>query len=70
MIMTEPEAKEKWCPQSMVSQAGEHSYNRCHDWENTFIPLACKCIGSRCMWWVWHDGEEADAKRRGRCKGE
>jgi hypothetical protein len=77
MILTEEEAKGKWCPHARVifnhrdeEKMRTHaatSYNRSSD----PMPLS-NCIGSGCMAWKWIDSEylaEADpaVERRGRC---
>lgn len=41
MIVTEEEAKEKWCPYA----------TGCKDINPQ---LTRKCIGSECMWWRWY----------------
>jgi len=51
MICTEQEAAEKWCPQAMMQDRAP--WNRDHIHHNLGGPL---CIGSRCMMWVWLDG--------------
>lgn len=52
MIMTEAEAKEKWCPfvRQMHAQF-ELSFNRMHPGG---IAENCNCIASDCMAWRWY----------------
>lgn len=55
-VMTEAEAAEKWCPHAVRPMPEEPHYEQ---------PLvanrggtgmgACSCLGSRCMFWQWHD---------------
>lgn len=52
MSMTESEAKTKWCPKSVTSQADEHSFNRYGNAGKADFPYDCRCIASRCMWWA------------------
>ena len=54
MIVTEEQARRKWCPQAMsyASHLGGHAaVNRRHDtgepWQD------CNCIASDCMMWRW-----------------
>lgn len=54
MLVTETEAKTKWCPMIRIS-----------DGSNTLgvgrqDPL-CRCIASGCMMWQWDDGHPANA---------
>jgi len=60
MIVTEEQAKNKWCPMSRVADIsdgdGEYipvGYNR---WSNGDISLGSYCIGSECMAWVEYEG--------------
>ena len=57
-MMTEDEAKQKWCPFARVSAVQENSvtpsFNRAATKEaDTMTPAASKCIGSACMAWRW-----------------
>ena len=67
MIITEEEAKTKWCPHTRVNH-GTSVFNRASQWvkaqlskyqsadDNKFFQEqeeACRCIGSGCMMWVW-----------------
>ena len=51
MILTEEEAKTKWCPQRRDPwfdySNGEKVYVSCND------PSECKCFASGCMMWRW-----------------
>ena len=52
--MTEDEAKTKWCPKTKKS--GEMINMK-------FIPdIACCCIASQCVWWVWDEYEDVGDK--------
>jgi len=53
MIVTEAEAAEKWCPESMTDN-GSYSVNR---YAAASFYKECCCLGSHCMWWIWVDGE-------------
>ena len=59
MLLTEEEAKTKWCPNSRFSVAdGEHGVNRwwsakTDDGPYSVNPEACRCIASRCAAWRW-----------------
>lgn len=59
-MLTEAEAKQKWCPwamTSLMSTAGSvASHNRMLllvDNEPPKLPSACACIASACMAWRW-----------------
>lgn len=60
-MMTEDEAKTKWCPMARGqnwddrrSEDGSFTANRLQSGD----PLAaCLCLGSRCMMWRWGRGE-------------
>lgn len=41
MVLTEEEAKTKWCPQVVRTNLG-----------GTY-PISCTCVASRCMLWRW-----------------
>lgn len=50
-MMTEEEAKTKWCPQARIDGLTDlPAYNRCIDGS---APKASCCIGSACMMWRW-----------------
>ena len=62
-MMTEDEARTKWCPKVM-RHGGLKPIG-----SPTPIPTD-RCIGSDCMWWVWVDtpNKHVDIKeRRGHC---
>ncbi|HEY1858697.1 hypothetical protein [Acidocella sp.] len=55
-MMTEEEAKTKWCPDVRLRSAGEFpAYNRVQDlgapFPHALFPNAASCIGSACMAW-------------------
>lgn len=58
MILTESQAREKWCPFSRVVEAGGPvgipAYNRAHHQSNdapVSYPAGGLCLGSKCMAW-------------------
>lgn len=65
-ILTEAEARERWCPFVRVVAVDGHpalivhpAGNRVHghgDWPSNKNPPAARCIASDCMaWWRLHD---------------
>lgn len=63
MLMTEEEAKTKWCPQVRYGAFQEPAANRWkqsapEDQPHALNPVPCRCIGSDCMAWRW--GPRAD----------
>ncbi len=75
-MMTEEQAREKWCPHARVSASnepalGNHAANR---WENPQgLPDGAGCIASDCMAWRWQDslsirdGEQPSKSNNGYC---
>ncbi len=53
MLLTEAEAKKKWCPYARGS-AGE---NRAFKTDADAPPADCSCIASLCMAWRWGEIE-------------
>ena len=54
-MMTEDEAKTKWCPFSRVSNAN-HGGDACNRWDSSggaknYGPAGSNCIASACMAW-------------------
>jgi hypothetical protein len=55
-MMTEEEAKTKWCPAVRVYRRTSHDnvdYSETNRGEDTATPTAHNCIGSACMAWRW-----------------
>jgi hypothetical protein len=76
MIVTETEAKEKWCP---FARVGIHAANRSYDDVDEELPSAwfrptepsnegnpneAHCIGSRCMMWRWVPSDPKELPHR------
>lgn len=67
MIVTEEEAKAKWCRHVRHAEAGGGSWNRAN-WEDGDVlntdhnngRFACTCIGAKCMAWRWVGGWSRD----------
>jgi len=50
MMMTEEEAKTKWCPMVRVAHATtDIAVNRASEYSHT------RCLASECMMWQWKD---------------
>lgn len=67
-MMTEEEAKGKWCPFARYAMREEPAANRWKQSEgadepHALNPVPCRCIGSACMAWRWSAGATFDAKR-------
>ena len=57
MLVTEKEAKEKWCPHVRFTVGIDHSPSnrwRQLDKKDNLNPETCRCIGSECMAWSWN----------------
>lgn len=77
MLRTELEAAGCWCPLARLARADElgmpdqarPAHNRAYAvYDHRRIDIAAaNCIGSRCMFWQWHDGKTANERRRGYC---
>ncbi len=55
MLVTEKEAKTKWCPAARVSDAGLGNRYPMVD-DLTSGRAFARCIASECMWWRWGCG--------------
>ena len=60
MIITEAEARTKWCPHTRVTNSASSSYNR---W-GVYQPKQISCVASDCMMWEWL---RVDEKHKGYC---
>ena len=63
MLLTELEAKEKWCPFVRAASPLMTPHNRHIEYEEgklfgplSLNPPACRCIASQCMAWTWWQG--------------
>ena len=63
MLLTEEEAKTKWCPAARVSDAGLGNRYTMVDDLTSGMAFA-HCIASRCMWWRWGVDETRDRHRK------
>lgn len=57
MLMTEDEARTKWCPMARIATniyPHASAINRGHDSGVPQIPPGCQCIASKCAMWQWH----------------
>lgn len=55
MIVTEEEAKTKWCPEARVAME-THGYgagNRFGDDRESYVGKQTLCVGAACMAWRW-----------------
>lgn len=71
MLLTEEQARTKWCPHARVVEVGDDElhgpFNRYHlDADATFSGIA-KCIASECMAWRWLNRHEQGAQDGGFC---
>ena len=61
-MLTEDEAKTKWCPHAVASHTDPRGHSKYKNErlglpEDTFVHA---CIGSACMAWRWADGPHDD----------
>ena len=63
MLLTEEQARGKWCSETRVVGATAKdgtiisAYNRITtDKETTLAPALCRCLASDCMKWRWDEG--------------
>lgn len=74
MILTEEEARMKWCPETRVAidALGCGSANRFGDGGNSYLGSQTVCIGSACMAWRWGNQgyEEAETSLGQKPKGD
>lgn len=70
MMLTETDAKTKWCahavevltpPAPPAVATAQASGNRGQAWDG------CACLASGCMAWRWYDAETVTTGRRGYC---
>ena len=80
-MLTEQQAREKWCPAARVVLEGERErtppFNRLATTVSVVDanPVDARCIASGCMWWRWerrwqpreHDGPTEVQTERGYC---
>ncbi|CAO3453320.1 hypothetical protein [Azospirillum argentinense] len=52
MLMTEGEAKKKWCPHARYT-ADEEDNSASNRWCGDKAPKECLCIATNCMAWRW-----------------
>ena len=59
MILTEEEARTKWCPEARVAidAQGYSAANRFGDDGKSYLGSQTFCIGSACMAWRWSLGD-------------
>lgn len=60
-MLTETEARAKWCPMARQSFEGSGTYNRSDEGRGS---RSCRCLASECMAWQW-DSEPAPLCGRG-----
>lgn len=81
-MLTESEAKTKWCPLVRVVFPAGHAANKpspalqkiiensATESEKAYFALeisSCNCIASACMLWCWHGGQPGTEERPGFC---
>lgn len=69
MLVTEEEAKKRWCPMVRHSNGPDGTWNRYAS--NPQIPEHYKCIASECMAWRLAEREKIDmyGKTKGQNRG-
>lgn len=61
MMLTEDQARTKWCPHVRELMDDAASANR--DYKGGLGNIAARCIASECMQWRWRDDEQRRANR-------
>lgn len=64
MMLTEEEARKKWCPFVRYYEAGDRAAS--NRWRQSLPaeephalnPVPCRCIASDCMMWQWFDHQK------------
>lgn len=74
MLLTEEEAKKRWCPMVRYTSVRGVGINRwTDDGDANFNPDATRCLGSECMAWKWREdrleGIEEEAAEKLIAKG-
>lgn len=67
MILTEQEAKTKWCPEVRVTRRTSHDdvdFSETNRGEDASCDNAHSCLGSACMAWRWADDANGEASYR------
>ena len=59
MIVTEADAKTKWCFAARVPGHGGTTVNR-HSVDTRDPPAMTRCFGAACMAWRWHGHVDAE----------
>lgn len=59
MLLTEKEAKEKWCPHVRIAVLAGHGGAACNTHPDPYIDADCRCAGSRCAMWRWSEPRKA-----------
>lgn len=59
MIVTEEEAKTKWCPETLIGGGASADTSQANRWvqsnaDGGSVVAGASCIGSACMMWRWH----------------
>lgn len=63
MLLTEEQAREKWCPFVRMGQGGHNRWSDMAQETRDLELVGCECIASDCMAWRW----EAKYKPYGYC---
>lgn len=53
MILTEAEAKTKWCPFACAADQESDAVSANRHWKSSTPDLSCMCLASGCMAWRW-----------------
>lgn len=57
MLVTEEEAKTRWCPHTRVIFEDAGTGNRWPGADDLLLPINSMCLGPGCMAWRWREGE-------------
>lgn len=68
MLITEQEAKTKWCPAARTAGTVANHSEVANRGLSDDDMNACGCVGSACMWWCWAGPEMGRVRVKGQSR--